>query len=124
MEEKMVDIFHQSIEITVWLRVLEERLYSPPLGIASNDVSRWSVYLIRCKLLDRTLFVLARSVPMAVLLLAAVRLVVSDEFVGDDDKVYKIDTDDGGLELHCAARLDGENKHPLDDRRDDEAETL
>ncbi|CCC41013.1 IS4 family transposase [Haloquadratum walsbyi] len=41
-------------------------------------------------------------------------VVVSDEFVGDDDKVYKIDTDDGGLELHCAARVDGENKHPLD----------
>ncbi|CAJ53645.1 IS4 family transposase [Haloquadratum walsbyi] len=41
-------------------------------------------------------------------------VVVSDEFVGDDDKVYKIDTDDGGLGLHCAARVDGENKHPLD----------
>jgi Transposase DDE domain. len=41
-------------------------------------------------------------------------VVVSDEFVGDDDEVYKIDTDDGGLELHCAARVDGENKHPLD----------
>jgi hypothetical protein len=34
--------------------------------------------------------------------------------VSDDDDVYKIDTDDGGLELHCAARVDGENKHPLD----------
>ena len=41
-------------------------------------------------------------------------VVVSDEFVGDDDKVYKVDTDDGGLEIHCAARVDGENKHPLD----------
>jgi hypothetical protein len=43
----------------------------------------------------------------------SVSVVVSDEFVGDDD-VSKIDTDDGGLELHCAARVDGENKHPLD----------
>jgi len=41
-------------------------------------------------------------------------VVVSDEFVGDDEGVYKIDTDDGGLELHCAARVDGEHKHPLD----------
>ncbi len=40
-------------------------------------------------------------------------VVVSDEFVGDDDQVYEIDTDDGGLELHCAARVDGEHKHPL-----------
>jgi len=40
-------------------------------------------------------------------------VVVSDEFVGDDDHVYEIDTDDGGLELHCAARVDGEHKHPL-----------
>ncbi len=41
-------------------------------------------------------------------------VVVSDEFVGDDDEVYKIDTEEGGLELHCAARVDGENKHPPD----------
>jgi hypothetical protein len=41
-------------------------------------------------------------------------VVVSDEFVGDDDDVSKIDTDDGGLELHCAARVDGENKYLLD----------
>jgi len=40
-------------------------------------------------------------------------VVVSDEFVGDDQEVYEIDTDDGGLELHCAARVDGEHKHPL-----------
>jgi hypothetical protein len=40
-------------------------------------------------------------------------VVVSDEFVGDDEEVYEIDTDDGGLELHCAARVDGEHKHPL-----------
>jgi len=40
-------------------------------------------------------------------------VVVSDEFVGDDEHVYEIDTDDGGLELHCAARVDGEHKHPL-----------
>jgi Transposase DDE domain. len=40
-------------------------------------------------------------------------VVVSDEFVGDDEQTYKIDTDDGGLELHCAARVDGEYKHPL-----------
>jgi hypothetical protein len=40
-------------------------------------------------------------------------VVVSDEFVGDDEDIYEIDTDDGGLELHCAARVDGEHKHPL-----------
>ena len=40
-------------------------------------------------------------------------VVVSDEFVGDDEHVYEIDTDDGGLELHCVARVDGEHKHPL-----------
>jgi hypothetical protein len=40
-------------------------------------------------------------------------VVVSDEFVGDDEDVYAINTDDGGLELHCAARVDGEHKHPL-----------
>jgi hypothetical protein len=40
-------------------------------------------------------------------------VVVSDEFVGDDEHAYEIDTDDGGLELHCAARVDGEHKHPL-----------
>jgi len=28
-------------------------------------------------------------------------IVISDELIGDDDDVYKIDTDDGGLELHC-----------------------
>ncbi len=38
-------------------------------------------------------------------------VVVSDEFVGDDEQFYEIDTDDGGLELHCAARVDGEHKH-------------
>ena len=41
-------------------------------------------------------------------------VVVSDEFVGDDEDVYEIDPDDGGLELHCAARVDGQHKHPLD----------
>ena len=40
-------------------------------------------------------------------------VVVSDDFVGDDEDVYAINTDDGGLELHCAARVDGEYKHPL-----------
>ena len=40
-------------------------------------------------------------------------VVVSDEFVGDDEDISEIDTDDGGLELHCAARVDGEHKHPL-----------
>ncbi|GAB7092262.1 hypothetical protein JCM18237_25330 [Halorubrum luteum] len=40
-------------------------------------------------------------------------VVVSDEFVGDDERSYKSNTDDGGLELHCAARVDGEHKHPL-----------
>jgi len=41
-------------------------------------------------------------------------VVVSDEFVGDDENVYEIDPDDGGVELHCAARVDGEHKQPLD----------
>ena len=40
-------------------------------------------------------------------------VVVSDEFVGDDEDVYAINTGDGGLELHCAARVDGQHKHPL-----------
>jgi hypothetical protein len=40
-------------------------------------------------------------------------LVVSDEFVGDDEQFSEIDTEDGGLEIHCAARVDGEHKHPL-----------
>jgi len=40
-------------------------------------------------------------------------VVVSDEVVGNDDHVSEIDTTDGGLELHCAARVDGEHKHPL-----------
>jgi hypothetical protein len=41
-------------------------------------------------------------------------VVVSDEFVGDDEDIYEIDPNDGGLELHCAARVDGQHKHPLD----------
>ncbi len=36
-----------------------------------------------------------------------------DEFVGDDNQSYEIDTGDGGLEFHCAARVDGEHNHPL-----------
>jgi hypothetical protein len=40
-------------------------------------------------------------------------VVVSDEFVGDDEDIYEINADDGGLEFHCAARVDGEHKHPL-----------
>lgn len=40
-------------------------------------------------------------------------VVVSDEFVGDDEQFSEIDTEDGGLELHCAARVDVEYKHPL-----------
>ena len=39
--------------------------------------------------------------------------VVSDEFVGDDEQSSEIGTEDGGLELHCAARVDGEHNHPL-----------
>lgn len=41
-------------------------------------------------------------------------VVVSDEFVGDDEDVYEIEAGDGRLEPHCAARVDGEYKHPLD----------
>jgi hypothetical protein len=41
-------------------------------------------------------------------------LVVSDDFVGDDEEFYEIDTSDGGIKLHLAARVDGEHKHPLD----------
>ena len=40
-------------------------------------------------------------------------VVVSDDFVGDDEHSYEIDTDDGGIKLHLAARVDGEHKHPL-----------
>ena len=40
-------------------------------------------------------------------------VVVSDEFVGDDEQSSEIDTENGGLELHCAARVDGEHKHQL-----------
>ena len=40
-------------------------------------------------------------------------VVVSDEFVGDDD-VSKVDTDYDGLEFHCTACVGGENNHPLD----------
>jgi hypothetical protein len=38
---------------------------------------------------------------------------VSDEFVGDDEDIYERDTDGGGVELHCAARVDGKRKHSL-----------
>jgi hypothetical protein len=40
-------------------------------------------------------------------------VVVSDDFVGDDEESYEIDTSDGGIKLHLAARVDGESKHPL-----------
>ena len=40
-------------------------------------------------------------------------VVVSDDFVGDDEQSYEIDTDDGGIKLHLAARVVGEHKHPL-----------
>ena len=40
-------------------------------------------------------------------------VVVSDEFVGDDEQSYEIHTNDGGIKLHLAARVDGEHKHPL-----------
>jgi hypothetical protein len=40
-------------------------------------------------------------------------VVVSDEFVGDDEQSYEINTDDGGIKLHLAARVDGEHRHPL-----------
>jgi hypothetical protein len=39
-------------------------------------------------------------------------VVVSDDFVGDDEDIYERDTD-GGVELHCVARVDGKHKHPL-----------
>jgi hypothetical protein len=40
-------------------------------------------------------------------------VVVSDDFVGADEEAYEIDTSDGGIKLHLAARVDGEAKHPL-----------
>ena len=40
-------------------------------------------------------------------------VVISDEFVGDEEQSYEIDTDDGGIKFHLAARVDGEHKHPL-----------
>jgi hypothetical protein len=40
-------------------------------------------------------------------------IVVSDEVVRDDEQPDEIDTDNGGIKLHLAARVDGEHKHPL-----------
>ena len=40
-------------------------------------------------------------------------IVVSGDFLGDDDEPYEIDPADGGVRLHLAARVDGEHKHPL-----------
>jgi hypothetical protein len=40
-------------------------------------------------------------------------IVVSDNFVGDDEQPSEIDTDDGGIKLYLAARVDGQHKHPL-----------
>jgi hypothetical protein len=40
-------------------------------------------------------------------------VVVSDEVVRDDEQPDEIDTDNGGIKLHLAARVDGEHKHPL-----------
>ena len=40
-------------------------------------------------------------------------VVVSEDFVGADEEAYEIDTSDGGIKLHLAARVDGEAKHPL-----------
>jgi len=40
-------------------------------------------------------------------------VVVSDDFHGDDEQSYEIYTNDGGIKLHLAARVDGEHKHPL-----------
>ena len=42
----------------ILLRVLEERLYSPPIGVAPNDMGRRSVDLVRCEVLDRVFLVL------------------------------------------------------------------
>jgi hypothetical protein len=40
-------------------------------------------------------------------------VVVSDDFVGDDEDIYEIDTDGSGVELHCAARVNSKHRHPL-----------
>src|SRR5699024_99124 len=42
----------------ILLRVLEERLDSPPVRIAPNEMARGSVDLVRCEILDRVVFVL------------------------------------------------------------------
>ena len=85
------------------VQFLFEALHTPQLyhqrGVQRKRLERMTRGVVA---VDATNFELTRSV------------VVSDEFVGDDDKIYKIDTDDDGLELHCAARVDGENKPPLD----------
>jgi hypothetical protein len=41
------------------------------------------------------------------------RLRRTHDFVGDDEESYEIDTTDGGIKLHPAARVDEEAKHPL-----------
>lgn len=84
------------------VRMLFELLHTPQLYHQRAVQRKRLEWLTRGVIaVDATNLELTRSV------------VVSDEFVGDDGQIYEIDTDDGGLELHCAARVDGEHKHPL-----------
>jgi hypothetical protein len=84
------------------VRLLFELLHTPQLSHQRAIQRKRLEWLTRGVVAaDATNLELTRSV------------VVSDEFVGDDEDIYEIDTDGGGLELHCAAHVDGEHKHPL-----------
>ena len=84
------------------VRLLFELLHTPQLSHQHAIQRKRLEWLTRAVVAaDATTLELTRSV------------VVSDDFVGDDEDISKIATDGGGLELHCAARVDGKHKHPL-----------
>jgi len=84
------------------VRLLFEILHSPQLYHQRAVQRKRLEHLTRSVIAaDATNLELTRSV------------VVSDDFVGDDEEAYEIDTSDGGIKLHLAARVDGEHKHPL-----------
>jgi hypothetical protein len=57
-----VRITHLAVSKTkLLLRVLKERLYPPPIGVAADDVGRRRVDLARRKVLDWILFVLVSN---------------------------------------------------------------
>ena len=83
-------------------RLLFELLHTPQLSHQRTIQRKRLEWLTRGVVAaDATTLELTRSV------------IVSDDFVGDDEDIYNRDTDGGGVELHCAARVDGKHKHPL-----------